>query len=216
MGRRLAAAVGTLVGREPAEESRAQGDGHVADRGGGHRASDAPGGHQKPGAGERAGGGAQHVDAVQVADRAPRRAGDSNTRPHEKRQRHPHERRGWQQHEEVKQAADPRRARKPRGSRVEPVVVEEGTRGAEHADGQFERSKRPQRRAPRPPGAQLATELAPDAEPRHERGDNHGNRVQADTAVQGENALPRHLVHEGGGAAEKEEKPGQKGVPPSS
>jgi hypothetical protein len=51
--------------------------------------------------------------------------------------------------------------------------------------------------------------MAADAEPGHEGGDDHRDRVESDAAVQREDALPRDLVDECGCTAQQEQQSGQ-------
>ena len=50
-------------------------------------------------------------------------------------------------------------------------------------------------------------QLAARAQAGQERGHDHGHRVEADAAAQGEHPLPGHLIDEGGGAAQEESEP---------
>ena len=98
----------------------------------------------------------------------------------------------------------PGRAVEPGAPQVEQVVVEPAARGAEGADRQLQQAEGAQRHAGRRADGQPAAEQAAEAEPRHERGHDHRHRVDADAAVQGQDALPRDLVHEARGSAQDE------------
>jgi hypothetical protein len=94
--------------------------------------------------------------------------------------------------------------------RVEPVVVEPGTRRPERADRQLDEREERERKARREGGAEPSAQPAADAEPGHERGHDHRHGVEADAAVEREQALPDHLVDERGGAAQQEQQAGER------
>src|SRR6185295_7075041 len=89
-------------------------------------------------------------------------------------------------------------------AQVQPVVVEAAAREAEEADGELEAGEGEQRRAARQAFTEDAAGVAAQAEADHEGGHDHGDGVDADTALKGEEPLPGDLVDERGGAAQEE------------
>ena len=160
--------------------------------------------HEHPGSQEGAGAGPEHVDAVEHADRPSRGARGAHAAPHEEGQRHPHQDGGRQKGDHV-QECPPHGIRVPGAeANVEDVVVEPSAQRSPGGDRDFQRGEGHEGALRRQAKAEAAAQMAADAQPRHERAHDHGDRFDSDAGVQGENALPGHLVDEGGSPAHEE------------
>ena len=152
---------------------------------------------------QRARGRSEHVDPVQEPDRLARRGRVAHHRASQERQRHPHQDRGQGEARELQEAGAQGLTVDPSPAHVEPVVVERAAHRTERRDRELAGREESERARTRDAGAHHRTQMAPEPETEHERGDDHRDREKTDSRLQGEDALPGHLVREGGRAAEE-------------
>jgi hypothetical protein len=106
----------------------------------------------------------------------------------------------------VQERGAPQGRVQPRAFEVEHVVVEPATERREQADRQLDDREGRERGRPRQAAAQQAAGVAAQAQARHEGRDDQRDRVDADAGLQGQDALPGHLVDERRGAGQAEER----------
>ena len=86
----------------------------------------------------------------------------------------------------------------------EPVVVEGAAERSEDAHRELDHREETEGRRAGDTGGRDAARVAAEAQPGHEGGHDERYGGDADAGVEGEQPLPDHLVHEGGGAAQQE------------
>ena len=120
------------------------------------------------------------------------------------RERRSHEKGGRQQRAKVQEARRPGITVQVGLVQVQPVVIERAARCAEERDRDLDGREQAERLAGGHTCADHPAGVAADAEARHERAHDHGDRVDADAAMKGEDPLPGHLVDERRSATEEE------------
>ena len=143
---------------------------------------------------QRAHGRSEHVDPVEEPDGLARRRRVAHHRAGEERQGHPHEGGGKGEARELHEAGSQRLGDTPTPADVEPVVVEGAAHRPEGGDRQLAAREESQRTGTGDASAHHRAQVAPDPEAQQERGDDDGDRVEADARLQGQDALPGHLI----------------------
>ena len=184
--------LGWRRGRRSRQHERARAGEHVAARRHERRAADPRARDEQPRGGEGAARRAEHVDAVERADRAPGRTHVAHHRPHQERQRHAHQHRRRQRASEVHEAGGPGWAVEAGGERVEPVVVEPaGSRRRRAPIASSTSGEGDERRPRREARAQHAAQVAADAEPGHERAPRSSRPSRARRRCEGRGCAAR-------------------------
>ncbi len=147
---------------------------------------------------------AKRVRAIEQTDPPCRMFGVHHQAANEERERHPHERRGQKQREEMREDRAYRRDVKPRRAAIEAVIEERNAEKSEEGDADFDEGEGTKRAGGREPRRQAAAKIRSDTEAGHEGRGDRGDRVDAHAGGQGQQSLPRDLIDEGRGPREHE------------